>query len=451
MIFITKRDINVEFPKKIISTSDEFIPKDFKGENGFVIDANDEKFAIEILRKINLCEEENLYLKPVFVFSELSVKNKYIIEIIDGITDFSNKTVLYSKVEELKKEIERFKEFYEPVSDLRIIIKTLRKMVSRGKSLNPVLIPDSKFAYTYPLIDIQFPEQDSIRMFSILELIEKEKMAEKVFVERLHYCNKCFSAHLNFKETCPKCNSSNLHIEDVIHHFSCGYVGEEREFIREGNYICPKCGRKLRHIGVDYDKPSVMYTCNSCGYKFQDPLVLSQCFYCEEEVPVENLISKDIYRFEITNDTINFAINGFNISITKFIKGELDIVDLNTFKAILQHESKREKREKTKNTVVWWHFPDFTEKYSKFGEKRDVISREIAKIIKETLRESDLVSIINEATFVVLLLNTSKENAKIAVERVKKRIDDLISSNFEGITLSIHTEYFSLGEFLETE
>ncbi len=451
MIFITRRDINVELPRKKINSPEEFIPKDFNDEDGFIIDANDNKFAVGILRKINSCEDNNIYLKPVFIYSELPVRSKYLIEVVDGITDLSNKTALYTRVGELEKEIGRFKEFYEPVSDLRIIIKTLRKMVSRGKSLNPVLIPESKFAYTYPLIDIQFPEQDSIRMFSILELIEKEKMAEKVFVERLHYCNKCFSAHLNFKETCPKCNSSNLHIEDVIHHFSCGYVGEEREFVREGNYICPKCGRKLRHIGVDYDKPSVMYTCNSCGYKFQDPVVWSKCFYCGEEVPVENLILKDVYRFEITNDTINFAINGFNISIAKFIKDELDIVDLNIFKAIIQHESKKEKREKTTNSVVWWHFPDFTEKYSKFGEKRDVISREIAKIIKETLRDSDLVSIINQATFVVLLLNSSKENAKIAIERVKKRIDDLISSNFEGITLSIHTEYFSLKEFLKTE
>ena len=175
------------------------------------------------------------------------------------------------------------------------------------------------------------------------------------------------------------------------------------------------------------------------------------------ELKVEKLnykISKELLNVEegIYIPKITFTLNKTsNISITKFIKGELDIVDLNTFKAILQHESKREKREKTKNTVVWWHFPDFTEKYSKFGEKRDVISREIANIIKETLRESDLVSIINEATFVVLLLNTPKENAKIAVERVKKRIDDLISSNFEGLILSIHTEYFSLREFLETE
>ena len=36
--------------------------------------------------------------------------------------------------------------------------------------------------------------------------------------------------------------------------------------------ICPKCHKKLRHIGVDYDRPAVVYTCNDCENSFTSPI-----------------------------------------------------------------------------------------------------------------------------------------------------------------------------------
>ena len=34
--------------------------------------------------------------------------------------------------------------------------------------------------------------------------------------------------------------------------------------MRGGDLVCPKCNRQLRHIGVDYEKPSKLFTCFNC-------------------------------------------------------------------------------------------------------------------------------------------------------------------------------------------
>ena len=68
---------------------------------------------------------------------------------------------------------------------------------------------------------------------------------------------------------CPKCKIKKLFSEYSIHHFVCGYVGPESDFFQDKKLICTKCNRELRHIGVDYDKASIITECKN-GHVFQD-------------------------------------------------------------------------------------------------------------------------------------------------------------------------------------
>ena len=72
-----------------------------------------------------------------------------------------------------------------------------------------------------------------------------------------------------------------------------------------GMFIRPKCHKKLRHIGVDGDRPAVVYTCNDwCENSFTSPITKSTCCYCQSTYPVNALVPRDIEDYEITEEGI---------------------------------------------------------------------------------------------------------------------------------------------------
>ena len=71
-----------------------------------------------------------------------------------------------------------------------------------------------------------------------------------------------------------------------------------------GMLICPKCHKKLRHIGVDYDRPAVIYSCNDCENSFTTPVTKATCCYCQSTYPVNALVPRDVVDYEITEEGI---------------------------------------------------------------------------------------------------------------------------------------------------
>ena len=57
------------------------------------------------------------------------------------------------------------------------------------------------------------------------------------------------------------------------------------------------------HIGVDYDKPSLVYTCNSCGHHSQESVMQASCFNCRTVQPVDALIERKIYNYELKSNS----------------------------------------------------------------------------------------------------------------------------------------------------
>jgi len=120
---------------------------------------------------------------------------------------------------------------------------------------------------------------------------------EREFYQRELGCPKCGSINLIVRFHCPKCGSTNLVKSDVIEHWPCGYVGLESEF-EDGK--CPKCGKELRKIGVDYAKPGPRYKCMECGEVFQIPADRLHCANCGNVFDKEDAKEVTLYAYRIT-------------------------------------------------------------------------------------------------------------------------------------------------------
>lgn len=418
---------------------------------GVIVDARNIRYALEFLTKIrSSITSVKLYLKPVFLYSDSSIADKYLMEISDGQVDSRNIVDVLPITKRILEKIRNFQNFQGNRLDYLIALKTLQFMVSRNVDLNPVVMPKSKFGYVYPLITVNFPERDDARMFEIIDFIEKRNLADSRFVDRIHLCPDCYSSFINFRETCPKCGSSNLSVDDLIHHFSCGYVGPESKFKVEDKLICPKCGKTLKHIGMDYDKPSIIYTCKDCNYNFQEPEITGFCFYCGTSSPVDNLIKRDIKSFRVSQVTINCAINGIILSLRDIIASTMKVYSNYVFKAILDHEYKKQKRYNTQSVLVYLRF-NFESKDTQFKQNQQEIIVEIARVMKETLRDSDAITAIDDVTFAILLLEATSAQAKIIMSRLKREIEKFIKSNFPQRELNIEIQYLSLKEALNAD
>src|SRR5699024_86773 len=67
---------------------------------------------------------------------------------------------------------------------------------------------------------------------------------------------------------------------------------------------------RLRHYGVDYDKPGKVSSCRSCGESNSDPLVGFVCMDCEKHTDGEQMPLRKWHHFSLTPDGVAAARSG---------------------------------------------------------------------------------------------------------------------------------------------
>ena len=143
------------------------------------------------------------------------------------------------------------------------------------------------------------PDDSDMRKL-VDKLLEKNYIEPAKFVERIQLCPDCHGDNLIFSECCKKCKSSDLKEEDLIHHFRCANISPESEYMSDGELICPKCKRLLRHIGLDYDRPSKVQTCNNCGAQQFNSAIKVLCANCGNIYSPSQLQRYDVFEYNFT-------------------------------------------------------------------------------------------------------------------------------------------------------
>ncbi len=147
------------------------------------------------------------------------------------------------------------------------------------------LIRDKKIDLIEPSIkfnEIKYPKLEELgitreKQEEILRTLEEIGILKSEARDNIITCPICGSHRLQVHLRCPSCNSIALRRGVMIEHLSCGHLDLEDNFKRGEQLICPKCGKTLKTIGVDYRKPGILYRCMSCGEIFQTPTTAYTC------------------------------------------------------------------------------------------------------------------------------------------------------------------------------
>ncbi|NTU41513.1 MAG: hypothetical protein HGA78_00355 [Nitrospirales bacterium] len=406
--------------------------------------------ALCLLREIRGSRDPKIYLKPLLLRKQGTEEvSEEAAELSDGVVGAETdlKAFLDEKSEPLRKMLNAQQELGPVAQEHRerhIAEKILRFLyVREEKTIRPVRSSRNSCAYIYPVIHANFDEP-GLQDYELLDSLERNGYVTGSFVDRLHFCGFCSSAFLNFREICPRCSSANLRVEDVIHHYACAFAGAETDFRKGDSLICPKCKKELKHIGVDFEKPSLVFTCRDCGHVFQDTGVDALCIGCGKKSDPDNLITKDVKEYRLTNLGRSAALYGMNITGMEQLREYLKFVDPDTFRVLLTNEIARIGRyRKSDSSVGLISFRNLPEVYARLGSKSSGIGKEIAGIINSILRTSDVIGQLNESAFAILFIETPPEGAGIAMERVEGRLRTLIRDNLD-MEAVVHTTFLSL-------
>jgi len=316
-------------------------------------------------------------------------------------------------------------------SDINVSFKVLRFIASRKAEMLPVMSARVHCGYHYPLISPMLENSDGT-ILEILDFLDQRALLSSRFTTKTHLCNHCNSAFLNFKEVCPHCRAEEIVAAELIHHFKCAYTGEFSEFSVNDKLQCPKCDRALHHIGVDYDKPSVVFRCAQCQHSFQEPEITSTCFSCRRSCKPEDQVAKTINAYSATAIGQNAAIFGLETLFSNILQNKLQLFSPVAFSGFLEIEIARIVRYKVSNSsFLIMQFPDLETLQIRLGRRAEEVFIELSAIFKSTLRQSDVISARNESIFFMVLTETGLPEAQLVAQRLESAITQLFENNLD--------------------
>jgi Thaumarchaeal output domain 1 len=286
----------------------------------------------------------------------------------------------------------------------------LRQISAAGGTITPSANPNAEHGYAYALIGDDV-EQD-------LAFLSARNYVEPRFFDRVSLCPKCDSHHLNVREICPGCKRAHLSAEGLLHHFACGYVGIPSEFspTEDGSYLCPKCNRRMHHLGTEFDRLGKAFSCRGCGLISENPPAEAVCLACGARNRAEDLISVLIFSYVLTSRGAAALRRG---SLFDGDEEDITVVDTPVYRRkvtleFLDNELRRLQRFKdTFSLLLIKCAPEA------LGPSGNQAPTEWLSRLRENLRDVDLIGQVGDALYIVILPQTKRREAESLCDHVE--------------------------------
>ena len=356
----------------------------------------------------DLLQNDDLYLKPVFLDGKGTRQ-------CDGELSQFNEQRIQETIERINSNIEPYKRLPLPTkNDQRILAKLLRYLLSRSIDLKVTASRSSRIGYSYPLVEDMSIESEPLSILGHLNNYAKSDFFQSNIVDKVNICKDCQSSYLNFAECCTQCNSLDLKSENLVHHFRCAYIGPESDFIKDERMVCPKCDHMLKHIGIDYDKPSEIHTCKRCNHASQETKMKATCVDCGNENELDQLVTHHIYHFRPTEKGKSFAIKSDEsneMSILSPSAKDDILAHPAAYNVIRSHEAKKHATAgySSKEMVLSLN-PSILSSLN-VGLRKSLLE-ELAFIIKPYLSTSDVMTLDQNDNILILLVNCTDQSCE---------------------------------------
>jgi GGDEF domain-containing protein len=376
--------------------------------------------AIRILSGI--ISDANYHLHPIFFLEALSPYTDVLADAISPTFDEMKKIIL-----EIKDFAQILPPFQENTDKDTLLLRFL--YIRPQKMLSPICCWLEKEIYQYPLLNI-LSDKEITNLDWCDSLLSRQLIEEKSLVDRIRNCPVCHLSHLNYIDACYNCHSINIEEVTFLHCFTCGYIGNQQEFLHEEKMSCPKCQARLRHIGTDYDRPLENYHCRDCHENFIEPIVLAKCFHCKTLNETESLITQNIYDYALT-ELAKINIRNNSISDIYAVLDHINYTIPKYFQYQLNWSIKMARRyPEIHFALIMIEIIGVTEMAALIGRaKTHALLQECATRIRGVIRDTDITTRTRENKLWILIPQTLPEGCKIIVDRLNEISKDTEQEN----------------------
>ncbi len=177
---------------------------------------------------------------------------------------------------------------------------------------------------------------DTERSRVLLDFLAEQGILAKEPSDAFYTCSNCRSRNLILVSGCPYCSHESLKSGRSIEHLYCGHVDFEEAFVAKDGFKCPKCGKTLKAIGVDYRRTGNLYRCLNCKRSVEKPVQTFACSNCQKRTPFDEtrLSTANSYRvnplagatiqkhaLDLTTVSGAFEKHGFSTKMYLEVKG----------------------------------------------------------------------------------------------------------------------------------
>ncbi len=423
----------------LVSHKSELQSQQLTELDGFILDTDSHVHAKEIISYVRTHTNLKVALKPLFINGTYQLPKEQQIH-CDGIVELSTISSYIQRVATITKRVQSLNDPKLVANQLLIQYKTIAYSFTRNLQLKPVTSRESLIGYEFPFISLFYKNNEAVELLKNLQKATEKNYLSFKLLDYIHLCKSCSGNYLNFRECCPKCDSIDIEAHDMVHHFVCAHVAPEKDFKKNDGLECPKCDKNLRHIGIDYDKPSTIYSCNSCSHEFQNPGMLSLCMDCSTENKLEELLQKSIGSYAITQAGEQLLFDR-NTGGERVVYNEgIGNINKELFKIIVNQEIKRIKESKGNSVFANVKFQS-NQLQLLNSRSKNALMKEIGEVIKSYLKDSDILSAESYNNYYVLLPET-KETQLNRLELIDYNLSKLLSDNLteekQEIEITIH-------------
>ncbi len=398
-----------------------------------IIECTRSVYTLDLVMRIRSFFEHNVYIMPIFLRRSTATHDSRLQVLTDGcVKSFQNLAEVGVIVHDLQAKISQIRRPWPVDQDSQIIHGLLAYTFTRDQiAIEPILDRDSSIGYFYSLlgaIDVNKLIQTST--LSLLTEAENLGFLNARQKETTYVCNTCSDGFLQYREVCPSCLSSDIFTEEIVHHFRCAHVAPLSDFklgVETDRLQCPKCNHDLKHIGVDFDKPSSMHECRNCTKTFQHYQVRARCTSCSHDQKVEHLVKLDVKSFYLTDKAIGSLQRGVPV---KASNGSSQVPDTMPWELFLQGLAYEGNKSKVRNHLAVVTFHDFESFTNHVGKNnRSKVLSEIISVIKPSQQSIDFRSVRLPKIYFTLL-DTKLEDAENICQRTVFLLNHLLRDNF---------------------
>ncbi|OCH99239.1 hypothetical protein A8135_08320 [Legionella jamestowniensis] len=401
------KNLDLPYPIRWISSEKE-LPK----EDCFAI-ALDLNNLQNYFEKVTALRQRKTYrFTPIFY---LGKSDRFHADIFDGELDKESQTVALAIHERIQ-----LIPFTGVLEDRELFL--LSYLFTRSTLMvHGHLTPSFTNGISFPLLKVLFGENNGVDEWNFLQnMVSRDLLFQEKLVDEIQTCPSCHSGLLNYKNACPNCHSIDIQVQQFIHCFSCGNIEPSTRFLRQERLICPRCNAKLRHIGMDYDKPLEDKSCNQCGFYFLDAEVIIICMNCSKNTPPENLVARRLYIYKLTKHG-EFLARGIEKKIQTHFNNFFAFIEFEAFFSIIKWQIKLATRYKDLHfSVLSLKITNEEELLNELGVfHTEKLLAEFYERLRHVFRDSDLAS--HGENFVLFFLPmTDEQGCQVLLNRIQE-------------------------------